>query len=159
EPLLPDRGAAGTRDHRAGRTADRDRPGHRPRGRPGARARRRHHPRRPRADPPGDAPGADASDRWNDLLGHRGDGRGAARGRDVAYRAATAETDHRGRGMSEPTSPDGADGTGTDPGSAPTPGTRVESPSIARSSAIMAAGSLASRVLGLVRNTMTIAVV
>ena len=61
--------------------------------------------------------------------------------------------------MSEPTSPDGADGTGTDPGSAPTPGTRVESPSIARSSAIMAAGSLASRVLGLVRNTMTIAVV
>ncbi|MDN5716111.1 MAG: murein biosynthesis integral membrane protein MurJ [Janibacter sp.] len=36
--------------------------------------------------------------------------------------------------------------------------TRAE-PSIARSSAIMAAGSLASRVLGLVRNTMTIAVV
>lgn len=38
-------------------------------------------------------------------------------------------------------------------------GTRVESPSIARSSAIMAAGSLASRVLGLARNTLTIAVV
>lgn len=34
-----------------------------------------------------------------------------------------------------------------------------EGPSIARSSAIMAAGSLASRVLGLVRNTLTIAVV
>lgn len=38
-------------------------------------------------------------------------------------------------------------------------GTRSASPSIARSSAIMAAGSLASRVLGLVRNTLTIAVV
>ena len=34
-----------------------------------------------------------------------------------------------------------------------------ESPSIVRSSAVMAAGSLASRVLGLVRNTLTIAVV
>src|SRR5699024_9297985 len=39
------------------------------------------------------------------------------------------------------------------------PGTKVESPSIMRSSAIMAAGSLVSRVLGLVRNSMTIAVV
>lgn len=39
------------------------------------------------------------------------------------------------------------------------PGTRVESPSIVRSSAIMAAGSLVSRILGLVRNTLTIAVV
>lgn len=59
--------------------------------------------------------------------------------------------------MSEPPSPPGpggAGGGGEDP-----VGTRVESPSIARSSAIMAAGSLASRVLGLVRNTLTIAVV
>ncbi|WP_435201455.1 murein biosynthesis integral membrane protein MurJ [Janibacter sp. GS2] len=56
--------------------------------------------------------------------------------------------------MSEPTSP--GDGP-TD--AAASGGTRVESPSIARSSAIMAAGSLASRVLGLVRNTLTIAVV
>ena len=38
-------------------------------------------------------------------------------------------------------------------------GTRSASPSIARSSAVMAAGSLASRILGLVRNTLTIAVV
>lgn len=63
--------------------------------------------------------------------------------------------------MSEPPSsptPDrGTDDTtgGTDS----TPGTTVESPSIMRSSAIMAAGSLASRILGLIRNTMTIAVV
>ncbi|WP_338749392.1 murein biosynthesis integral membrane protein MurJ [Janibacter alittae] len=56
----------------------------------------------------------------------------------------------------------------SEPPSAPTPdrgsedvapGTTVESPSIMRSSAIMAAGSLASRILGLVRNTLTIAVV
>ena len=39
------------------------------------------------------------------------------------------------------------------------PTTTREQPSIVRSSAIMAAGSLASRVLGLVRNTLTIAVV
>lgn len=53
--------------------------------------------------------------------------------------------------MSEPAPPE-------DPQEVPV-GTRSESPSIARSSAIMAAGSLASRVLGLVRNTLTIAVV
>ena len=41
----------------------------------------------------------------------------------------------------------------------PRTGTTVESPSIVRSSAIMAAGSLASRILGLIRNTLTIAVV
>lgn len=56
----------------------------------------------------------------------------------------------------------------SEPPSAPTPdrggenvapGTRAESPSIVRSSAIMAAGSLVSRILGLIRNTLTIAVV
>ena len=38
-------------------------------------------------------------------------------------------------------------------------GSAPQGPSIARSSAIMAAGSLASRILGLVRNTLTIAIV
>ncbi len=52
--------------------------------------------------------------------------------------------------MSEPAS---------SPDDEPRVGTKVESPSIIRSSAIMAAGSLASRILGLVRNTLTIAVV
>lgn len=59
--------------------------------------------------------------------------------------------------MSEPTSSE--DEGGNLPEETTSRGTKVESPSIARSSAIMAAGSLASRILGLVRNTLTIAVV
>lgn len=59
--------------------------------------------------------------------------------------------------MSEPMSSE--DEGGNLPEETTSRGTKVESPSIARSSAIMAAGSLASRILGLVRNTLTIAVV
>ena len=58
--------------------------------------------------------------------------------------------------MSDPTSPDEG---GPVPEEIRSPGTKVESPSIGRASAIMAAGSLVSRILGLVRNTLTIAVV
>lgn len=60
--------------------------------------------------------------------------------------------------MTEPTSSEGEGGL-TPEETTPPRGTRVESPSIARSSAIMAAGSLVSRILGLVRNTLTVTVV
>ena len=54
-----------------------------------------------------------------------------------------------------------SDPTGTPEAERPgaTSAAPVEPPSVVRSSAIMAAGSLASRILGLIRNTMTIAVV
>lgn len=59
--------------------------------------------------------------------------------------------------MTEPTS---SEGEGVPrPDEVRTRGTKVESPSIVKSSAIMAAGSLVSRILGLVRNSMTVAVV
>ncbi len=59
--------------------------------------------------------------------------------------------------MTEPTSPEG-EGVPR-PDEVRTRGTKVESPSIVKSSAIMAAGSLVSRILGLVRNSLTVAVV
>lgn len=59
--------------------------------------------------------------------------------------------------MTEPTS---SEGEGVPrPDEVRTRGTKVESPSIVKSSAIMAAGSLVSRILGLVRNSLTVAVV
>lgn len=59
--------------------------------------------------------------------------------------------------MTEPTS--SADEGVPRPDEVRTRGTKVESPSIVKSSAIMAAGSLVSRILGLVRNSLTVAVV
>lgn len=59
--------------------------------------------------------------------------------------------------MTDPTSPEGEGGIRPD--EAPSRGTKVENPSIVKSSAIMAAGSLVSRILGLVRNSLTVAVV
>lgn len=60
--------------------------------------------------------------------------------------------------MTEPTNAEGEGGLAPEE-TLPARGTKVENPSIAKSSAIMAAGSLASRILGLVRNSLTVVVV